>query len=314
MKSGEVDNIEELNNLPVDSIRIAPYLSELKQKAAAEVSIRHLNLTETFLIRFLQARDFDVALALKLLINYHKWRQECPEITADLKPSSVIGLLQNNYHGVLRSRDDAGSRILIYRIGKYIHKQFLNCYFVHYNGEYCKFKLFLGQWNPKEFTAYEVFRVSLITSELIVREWETQRNGLKAIFDLQDWCFAHALQINPSLAKKISSVLTDSFPLKVRGIHLINEPIFFRPVFAMIRPFLPDKIKQRIHMHGSSYARSLSDFIPKAVLPPEYGGTGPSINEVCQDWTEYIMQSEDYLHSLSIDLGGGDASQSSAYE
>uniref|UniRef100_A0A8C1WI55 Alpha-tocopherol transfer protein n=1 Tax=Cyprinus carpio TaxID=7962 RepID=A0A8C1WI55_CYPCA len=287
MKSGEVDNIEELNNLPVDSIRIAPYLSELKQKAAAEVSIRHLNLTETFLIRFLQARDFDVALALKLLINYHKWRQECPEITADLKPSSVIGLLQNNYHGVLRSRDDAGSRILIYRI---------------------------GQWNPKEFTAYEVFRVSLITSELIVREWETQRNGLKAIFDLQDWCFAHALQINPSLAKKISSVLTDSFPLKVRGIHLINEPIFFRPVFAMIRPFLPDKIKQRIHMHGSSYARSLSDFIPKAVLPPEYGGTGPSINEVCQDWTEYIMQSEDYLHSLSIDLGGGDASQSSAYE
>ncbi|XP_016395152.1 alpha-tocopherol transfer protein-like isoform X2 [Sinocyclocheilus rhinocerous] len=258
MKSEEVDNIEELNNLPVDSIRIAPYLSELKQKAAAE-----------------------------LLINYHKWRQECPEITADLRPSSIIELLQNNYHGVLRSRDDAGSRVLIYRI---------------------------GQWNPKEFTAYEVFRVSLITSELIVREWETQRNGLKTIFDLQDWCFAHALQINPSLAKNISSVLTDSFPLKVRGIHLINEPIFFHPVFAMIRPFLPDKIKQRIHMHGSSYARSLSNFFPKAILPPEYGGTGPSINEVCHDWTEYIMQSEDYLHRLSIDLDGGDASQSSAYE
>ncbi|XP_016126993.1 alpha-tocopherol transfer protein-like [Sinocyclocheilus grahami] len=287
MKNEEVDNIEELNNLPVDSIRIAPYLSELKQKAAAEVSVRHLNLTETFLIRFLQARDFDVALALKLLINYHKWRQECPEITADLRPSSVVELLQNNYHGVLRSGDDAGSRVLIYRI---------------------------GQWNPKEFTAYEVFRVSLITSELIVREWETQRNGLKTIFDLQDWCFAHALQINPSLAKKISSVLTDSFPLKVRGIHLINEPIFFHPVFAMIRPFLPDKIKQRIHMHGSSYARSLSNFFPKAILPPEYGGTGPSINEVCHDWTEYIMQSEDYLHRLSIDLGGEDASQSSAYE
>ncbi|XP_059419633.1 alpha-tocopherol transfer protein-like isoform X1 [Carassius carassius] len=285
MKSEEADNVEELNNLPVDSIRIAPYLSELKEKA--EVSIRHLNLSATFLIRFLQARDFDVALALKLLINYHKLRQECPEITADLRPSSVIGLLQNNYHGVLRSRDDAGSRVLIYRV---------------------------GQWNPKEFTAYEVFRVSLITSELIVQEWETQRNGLKAIFDLQDWCFAHALQINPSLAKKISSVLTDSFPLKVRGIHLINEPIFFRPVFAMIRPFLPDKIKQRIHMHGSSYAQSLCDYFPKAILPPEYGGTGPIIDEVCQDWTEYIMQSEDYLQRLSIDLGGGDASQSSACE
>lgn len=38
----------------------------------------------------------------------------------------------------------------------------------------------------------------------------------------------------------------DSFPLKVRGIHLVNEPMFFRPVFAMIRPFLSDKIKQRV--------------------------------------------------------------------
>ncbi|XP_051990476.1 alpha-tocopherol transfer protein isoform X1 [Xyrauchen texanus] len=285
MKSEEVENIEELNNLAVDSIRIEPYLLKLKQKAEAEKNIRLLDLPKTFLIRFLRARDFDVELAHKLLINYHRWRQECPEITADLRPSSIIGLLQNTYHGVLRSRDDAGSQVLIYRI---------------------------GQWNPKEFTAYEVFRVSLITSELIVQEWETQRNGIKVIFDLQDWCFAHALQINPSLAKKISSVLTDSFPLKVRGIHLINEPIFFCPVFAMIRPFLPDKIKQRIHMHGSSYARSLCDYFPKAILPPQYGGMGPSIDEVCHEWTEYIMQSEDYLHKLSI--AGGYSPQSSTHD
>ncbi|ROL44644.1 Alpha-tocopherol transfer protein [Anabarilius grahami] len=268
MKSEEVDNIEELNNLPVDSVRIAPYLSELKQKAEAERSIRHLDLSKTFLIRFLQARDFDVALAFKLLINYHKWRQECPEITADLRPSSIIGLLRNNYHGVLRSRDDAGSRVLIYRIGKYIHKKhFFLIYicFCHIMANITNAQtLFSGQWNPKEFTAYEVFR--------------------------------------------------DSFPLKVRGIHLINEPIFFRPVFAMIRPFLPDKIKQRIHMHGCSYVRSLSSYFPKAILPPIYGGTGPSIDEVCQEWTEFIMQSEDYLYRLSIHLGGGDASQSSTYD
>ncbi len=48
------------------------------------------------------------------------------------------------------------------------------------------------------------------------------------------------------IEQNIKSVLQDAFPLKVRGIHLINEPIFFRPVFAMIRPFLPDKIKQRV--------------------------------------------------------------------
>lgn len=67
-----------------------------------------------------------------------------------------------------------------------------------------------GQWDPSLFTAYDVFRVSLITSELIVQEIETQRNGVKVIFDLQGWQFAHAFQISPAVAKKIAAVLTVS--------------------------------------------------------------------------------------------------------
>lgn len=54
----------------------------------------------------------------QLLKNYQKWRIECPEISADLQPSSVLGLLQAGYHGVLRSRDPHGSKVLIYRIGE----------------------------------------------------------------------------------------------------------------------------------------------------------------------------------------------------
>ena len=69
---------------------------------------------------------------------------------------------------------------------------------------------FLAHWDPKVFTAYDAFRVSLITSELIVQEIETQRNGIKAVFDLEGWQFAHAFQITPSVAKRIAAVLTVS--------------------------------------------------------------------------------------------------------
>ncbi|KAM7070444.1 alpha-tocopherol transfer protein isoform 2-T2 [Acridotheres tristis] len=209
----------------------------------------------------------------ELLKNYQKWRIECPEISADLQPSSVLGLLQAGYHGVLRSRDPHGSKVLIYRI---------------------------GQWDPSVFTAYDVFRVSLITSELIVKEIETQRNGVKAIFDLQGWRFAHAFQISPAVAKKIAAVLTDSFPLKVRGIHLINEPLFFHPVFALIKPFLTEKIKQRVHMHGSNYLQSLTEHFPVSILPQEYGGEEVSIEELAKEWTDFITASSDYLKSISL--------------
>ncbi|XP_062336699.1 alpha-tocopherol transfer protein isoform X2 [Osmerus eperlanus] len=274
MKSQEeAEYAGELNDLPEDSNFVKPYLLKLREKAQREIDPLHiLDFSDGVLIRFLRARDFDIALSLKLLLNYQRWRRECPEISANLHPSSVLGLLQNHYHGVLAHRDHSGSRILVYRI---------------------------GQWNPKDFSAYEVFRISLITSELVVRETETQRCGVKVIFDLQGWCFGHALQINPSLAKRIASVLTDSFPLKVRGIHLINEPIFFRPVFTMLRPFLPDKIKQRIHMHGGSFEDSLCDHFNSTILPPEFGGEGPAIEEVCREWTNHILRSEELLAQLS---------------
>lgn len=54
----------------------------------------------------------------QLLRNYYKWRAECPEISADLHPRSILGLLKAGYLGVLRARDPTGSKVLIYRIGR----------------------------------------------------------------------------------------------------------------------------------------------------------------------------------------------------
>uniref|UniRef100_A0A3Q2QDK6 Tocopherol (alpha) transfer protein n=1 Tax=Fundulus heteroclitus TaxID=8078 RepID=A0A3Q2QDK6_FUNHE len=266
-------NASQLTELPDDSEQLRPYVVSLRRATLqADPPSAVGTFSDGFLIRFLRARDFDLPLSLKLLLNYLHWRRESPEISTCLSPSSVFSLLKTSYHAVLPQRDPSGSRVLIYRI---------------------------GQWNPKDWSAFQVFRVSLMTSEILSRETETQRRGVKAIFDLKGWSLSHALQINPSLARKISSVLSDSFPLKVRGIHLVNEPIFFRPVLAMIRPFLPDKIKQRVHMHGTDFHHSLCDFFSADVLPLEYGGEGLGIEEVCQAWTQELLQSENLLNQIA---------------
>ncbi|XP_057163975.1 alpha-tocopherol transfer protein isoform X4 [Ursus arctos] len=206
----------QLSALPDHSPLLQPSLAELRRRArAAGAPPTPLPLTDSFLLRFLRARDFDLDLAWRLLKNYYKWRAECPEISADLCPRSILGLLKAGYLGVLRARDPTGSKVLIYRI-----------------------------------------------------------------------------------AKKIAAVLTDSFPLKVRGIHLINEPIIFHAVFSMIKPFLTEKIKERIHMHGNNYKQSLLQHFPD-ILPLEYGGTEFSMEDICQEWTNFIMKSENYLSSIS---------------
>lgn len=52
-------------------------------------------------------------------------------------------------------------------------------------------------------------------------------------------------------------------------------------------------------MHGADYQDTLADFFSSAVLPPEYGGEGPGIEEVCQDWTNQLLKSEPLLQKIA---------------
>ncbi|XP_063155403.1 alpha-tocopherol transfer protein [Candoia aspera] len=263
-----------LNELPDDSPHVRAAVAKLRRKAMEEnLQVRQSDLSDTRLICFLRCRDFDDNLAWKVFKNYHKWRMEYTEISTSLQPSSVLGLLQAGYLGVLKERDSSGSRVLLYRI---------------------------AQWDPKIFTPDDIFCVSLMSSELLARELDTQRNGVKVIFDLQGWKYAHAFQFTPVVVKKIAVILTDGFPLKIRGIHIINEPLTFYHIFNLVKHLLPEKIKSRIHLHGNNSAHGLQKYMPASILPKEYYGEAGSAEELSKEWTDFVMESADYLQSLSV--------------
>lgn len=54
----------------------------------------------------------------------------------------------------------------------------------------------------------------------------------------------------------------------------------------------------QIHLHGNNDKSSLLQHFPD-ILPLEYGGEEFSMEDVCQEWTNFIMKSEDYLSSIS---------------
>ncbi|MGH0133474.1 UNVERIFIED_CONTAM: hypothetical protein FKN15_035422 [Acipenser sinensis] len=84
--------------------------------------------------------------------------------------------------------------------------------------------------------------------------------------------------------------------------------------FLRARDFDVD-LSLKIHLHGSTYEQTLCQHFPTNILPPEYGGQGPTMEELCQEWMEFILQSEDQLHKLSIntsDSEGTDQSHSFA--
>jgi len=38
----------------------------------------------------------------------------------------------------------------------------------------------------------------------------------------------------------------DAFPMRLKGLHLVNEPLIFSAIFAIVRPFLKEKTVKRV--------------------------------------------------------------------
>lgn len=58
----------------------------------------------------------------------------------------------------------------------------------------------------------------------------------------------------------------------MKGIHIVNQPYVFNMVYQIFKPFMREKLKQRLHFHGTNF-ESLQKFVPKEALKPIFKGT-----------------------------------------
>jgi len=76
----------------------------------------------------------------------------------------------------------------------------------------------------------------------------------------------------------------DIFPWRVAGIHFINTPKIFWPIYKLLIKFLPRKIQGRVYLHNN--VESLSKIIPLQLLPQAIGGS--SLDE--EAWDTNVIQ------------------------
>lgn len=62
----------------------------------------------------------------------------------------------------------------------------------------------------------------------------------------------------------------------------------------LIKPFVKKELFDVMHFHTSGY-ESLHEFIPKEILPNEYGGSGGPIDNFYQTSLEHLHRNSDYL-------------------
>lgn len=65
--------------------------------------------------------------------------------------------------------------------------------------------------------------------------------------------------------------------MKLKEVHVVNVSPFIDTIIGWVKPFLKEKIKNRIYVHSN--LETLYEYIPKEVLPEEYGGTAGKLQK-----------------------------------
>uniref|UniRef100_A0A182SLW3 CRAL-TRIO domain-containing protein n=1 Tax=Anopheles maculatus TaxID=74869 RepID=A0A182SLW3_9DIPT len=223
---------------------------------------------DDYLIKFLRARFWNVLHAYNLMVRYYTFRESNPEFYENVNPMSLRSLGDDDIISISPYRDQEGRRVICFKFGK---------------------------WRPNKIPIVDLFRATMLLLEVGSLEPQSQVLGGIGIMDLEGLSYNHAWNLTPSVAQKMLALLATSMPLRTSQIHIVNQGWMFDTVFQIFKPFLTDKMRQRLFFHGTDRA-SLHKYIDPEALPERYGGTKPEYPYTY--WLEHLSRVEQIVDEL----------------
>lgn len=126
----------------------------------------------------------------------------------------------SNIVNILTTRDQKGRRVLIVNCG--------------------------DQWDPKQVSSDQLFRMFYLVQIVAQLEAVTQIMGVVVIMDFSGLSMKQIRGLTPQFSLRLLSFIQDAMPLRLKEVHIINQPFIFKMVWAIFKPFIKDKLKKRV--------------------------------------------------------------------
>ncbi|XP_013184164.1 alpha-tocopherol transfer protein-like [Amyelois transitella] len=144
----------------------------------------------------------------------------------------------------------------------------------------------------------DAFKLALMMGDVRLAEEKEGVAGDVYILDASVATPTHFSKFTPTLVKKFLVCVQEAYPVKLKAVHVINISPLVDKIVNFVKPFIKDKIKERIFLHSDS--SELYKYVPKEMLPNEYGGNAGSMADLHSAWvkkmdeyTDWFKQQED---------------------
>ena len=121
---------------------------------------------------------------------------------------------------------------------------------------------------------------------------------------------------NAHIIKRVANVGLSFFPESTRKIYIIRAPWFISKLWALMKPILPARTSDKVDILGESYGETISELVPPTNLPifiggeakGEWVGRAEPVDDECRDLMRAALE-EDAVETTSVKApaGGGEA-------
>jgi hypothetical protein len=94
----------------------------------------------------------------------------------------------------------------------------------------------------------DIFKAIMVAIEIAMMEPKTQVGGVQVILNMEGFTLSHVCQFSPMVAKLIVDWVQECAPIRLKGLHIINQSIFFNMVYTIFKPFIGERLKRKVSM------------------------------------------------------------------
>ncbi|XP_067006985.2 alpha-tocopherol transfer protein-like [Anabrus simplex] len=197
---------------------------------------------------------------------YYTVRGQVPEFFANRDPltQDVEKIIHTVFFLPLPRHTPDGSRILLFR---------------------------LMDSNPARYNATQAMKLGFMVGDIRLLEDTCLNNIL--VFDLTGFTLTHLTLHTIPMVKKFMFVGQKAFPIRQKAVHIIYAPPFVDKILMLFKPFMKAKLAKRMYVHQG--LGNLSEYIPRNLLPEDYGGDLPPLKEIHESWKKQLVENRDFF-------------------